>query len=82
VADAIRCGWADAGICHRIASEEASLRFLSVREEQYDLCYPATAEGDLRIKALLQVIRSSSYRRLLGELPGYAPGHTGEVQDV
>ena len=34
VADAIRGSWADAGVCLRLASEEANLRFLSVRRER------------------------------------------------
>jgi molybdate-binding protein/DNA-binding XRE family transcriptional regulator len=82
VADAVRYGWADIGVCHRLVSEEATLRFFAVREEYFDLCYPETAESDPRIKVLLQVVRSSSYRRLLGELPGYTTSQAGEVQSV
>ena len=33
VAEAIRAGWADAGICLRLTSDEANLSFLSVRRE-------------------------------------------------
>jgi molybdate-binding protein len=82
VADAVRCGWADVGVCHRLASEEAGLHFFGVRQEQFDLCYPSDAEDDPRIAALIQVIRSSSYRRLLGELPGFDSSPAGEVQMV
>jgi molybdate-binding protein len=82
VAEAIRCGWADAGVCHRLASEEAGLRFFGVREEQFDLCYPEGEKDDPRIGALLAVVRSPSYRRILGELPGYATSQSGEVRDV
>ena len=46
VAEAVRCGWADAGVCLRLASEEAGLDFLRVREEAYDLCFPERWEGD------------------------------------
>ena len=45
VAEAIRCGWADIGICLRLVSDEAGLGFLTVREEEYDYCYPAEFEG-------------------------------------
>src|SRR5262249_55566731 len=33
VAEAIRNGWADAGVCLRLVSEEAGLQFFPVREE-------------------------------------------------
>ena len=82
VADAVRCGWADIGVCHRLVSDGAGLRFLAVREEGFDLCYSAVTEGDHRIAALLRVIRSSPYHRLLAELPGYATDGAGEVRSV
>jgi len=82
VAEAVRCGWADVGVCHRLAAEEAGLRFFDVRDEHFDLCYPASSAGDPRLAALVRVVRSASYRRLLGEIPGYATGQTGEVQDA
>src|SRR5262249_41227772 len=61
VAEAVRSGWADAGICLRLVTEEAGLDFLRVREEFYDLCFQELWEGDYRIQALLRVVRSSSY---------------------
>jgi molybdate-binding protein/DNA-binding XRE family transcriptional regulator len=78
VAEAIRCGWADIGVCLRLVSEEAGLNFLPVREEHYDLCYAASTEPDPRIQALLRAVRSTSYRRILGELPGFDTANTGE----
>ncbi|MBV9123110.1 MAG: helix-turn-helix domain-containing protein [Planctomycetes bacterium] len=82
VAEALRCGWADIGVCHRLVCEEAGLRFLFIREEGFDLCFPASEEGDPRIDALLRVVRSSSYRRVLGELPGYGTAQGGELQPI
>jgi molybdate-binding protein/DNA-binding XRE family transcriptional regulator len=79
VASAIRARWADAGICLRLASEEADLGFLSVREEAYEICFPDFLAQDPRIRALLQVVRSVAYRRLLDELPGYGTTRTGEL---
>lgn len=78
VADAIRTGWADAGVCLRLVSEEQGLDFLSVRQEAYELCFPATMSSDPRVRALLAVVRSASYRRMLAELPGYDSSQTGE----
>ncbi len=82
VAEAVRCGWADIGVCLRLVSEEAGLRFLSVREESYDICYPESAEGDPRMQALVRAVRSPSYRQILGELPGFDTTHTGELVTV
>jgi molybdate-binding protein/transcriptional regulator with XRE-family HTH domain len=82
VAEAVRSGWADAGVCLRLVSDEAGLDFLGVREEAYDLCFPTLWEGDIRIQALLNVVRSPSYRRALGELPGYNSVESGDLQHV
>ena len=45
VAEAVRCGWADVGVCLQLVSEEAGLKFLSVRRESYDLCYAGRDES-------------------------------------
>lgn len=82
VAEAIRCGWADVGVCLRLASEEAGLSFLSIREEEYDFFYLKQLEGDPRIQALVAAVRSTSYRGLLGGLPGYDATETGELERV
>ncbi len=82
VAEAIRGESADAGICLRIASEEAGLSFLSVRQEAYEICMPDDLLHDRRGRALLNVIRSTAYRRLLADLPGYSSTRTGDLQPV
>ena len=82
VADAIRTGFADAGVCLKFVSEEAGLDFIGVREEAYDLCFPTAMTGDPRIQALLTVLRSTQYRQLIGELPGYDSKDTGTVQQI
>lgn len=82
VADALRCGWADVGVCHRLVSEEAGLRFFSIRNESFDLCFPESEEDDPRVQALVDLVRSLSFRKLLGELPGYDTTRAGTVQGV
>jgi molybdate-binding protein len=82
VAEAIRCGWADIGVCLRMVSEEAGLGFLNVREEDYDFCYPTELDGDPRLQALVDTVRSASYRGMLRELPGYDSTETGELQRI
>jgi molybdate-binding protein len=82
VVEAIRSGWADLGVCVRLASEEGQLRFLPVATEPYDLCYRLADARDPRLIALARAVRSPEYRRLLAELPGYRPLHLGETEDV
>ena len=82
VAEVIRAQSADAGICLRLASEEAGLGFLSVRHEAYEICLPDSVLADGRGRALLQVVRSSAYRRLLADLPGYDAAKTGDLRPV
>ena len=82
VAEAVRCGWADLGVCLRLVSDEAGLGFLSVREEQYDYCYPVELEGDPRIQALVETVRSSTYRGVLSDLPGYDAVESGELERI
>ncbi len=82
VAEAVRCGWADVGVCLQLVCEEAGLRFLGVRQDTYDLCFASDAETDPRLQALLRTIRSSTYRKLLSELPGYDPSEMGQMQRV
>jgi molybdate-binding protein/transcriptional regulator with XRE-family HTH domain len=82
VAEAIRCGWADVGVCVRLACEEAGLRFLNVREEAYDLCFPTELESDPRLRALVQVVRSAAFRRWLSEVPGYDCLAAGDLHRI
>lgn len=82
VAEAIRQGWADAGVCLRLACEEAGLDFLAVRQEAYDLCVPSDFLGDPRAVALIRIVQSTAFRRILGELPGYSTVSSGEIQSV
>ncbi len=78
VADAVRNGWADAGVCLRLVGEDAGLDFLPVRREAYDLCLPSRSREDIRIRALVEILRSPAFRATLGELPGYGSRETGE----
>jgi len=79
VVEAVRSGWADAGISVRLVSEEAGLQFINVRDEAYDLCVPEASMEDPRVRALIDVIRSNSLRNMFGDLPGYDVKDTGEL---
>ncbi|MFN8626201.1 MAG: substrate-binding domain-containing protein [Candidatus Binatia bacterium] len=78
----IRTGWAQAGVCVRLAAAEAGLPFLNVREEDYDLCYREDAAHDPRLQALARALRSQALRRTLGELPGYDTSAMGTLVTV
>jgi len=79
VVDAVRSGFAEAGVSMRLVTEEAGLQFIPVREEAYDLCIPEAFEEDPRVRALIEVVRSKLLRSLLGDLPGYDNKETGEM---
>jgi putative molybdopterin biosynthesis protein len=82
LAEAIRSGWAQAGVCVELACREAGLPFLPVQSEAYDLCYPEEFRSDPRLLGLVKVLRSTGCRRLLGDLPGYDTSNTGDEQVV
>jgi molybdate-binding protein/transcriptional regulator with XRE-family HTH domain len=82
VAQAIRCGWAEAGVAVRLAAEEAGLGFLEVQREDYDLCYSESLREEPAIAALRKVLRSSRLRKLYRDLPGYDVDRMGEEREV
>ncbi|MFN0056575.1 MAG: substrate-binding domain-containing protein, partial [Planctomycetales bacterium] len=79
VAEALRNNWADAGVCPRLVSEAAGLRFFPVRQAAYQLCYPADLADDFRIRSLVQTVRSKSFRDKLQLLPGISSANSGEL---
>jgi len=82
VAEMVRSGWAQAGVCVQLSAEDAGLRFLPVRTESLDLCFASSMQRDPRVQALIRLLRSRSHRRLVDELPGYNARHTGELVPV
>jgi molybdate-binding protein/DNA-binding XRE family transcriptional regulator len=79
VAEAVRAGWAEAGVCVRFSAAEAGLNFLPVRSETLDLCFPTAFKHDPRIQALVRLLQARACRRLISELPGYDARETGEL---
>ncbi len=80
VADVLRSGFAQAGVCVRLAARERGLDFLPVRTEAYDLCFPAELEDDPRMEALVDAVRSRGFREAVAALPGYDARATGALQ--
>lgn len=79
VAQAIRSGFAQAGVSVRLVCEEEGLDFLSVRKEPYDLCFHKASRNDPRVQAMVEVIQSPAYQKQLAGLPGYDNHKTGEL---
>lgn len=79
VAEAVRSGWAEAGICVRLSAAEAGLNFRPVRKESLDFCFANQSQRDPRVQALIRLLRSRSFCQLVSELPGYDSRHTGEI---
>jgi molybdate-binding protein/DNA-binding XRE family transcriptional regulator len=79
VAEAVRAGWAEAGVCVRLSAVEAGLNFLPLRIETLDLCFSAAIQHDPRIQALVRLLQARASRRLISELPGYDARETGEL---
>jgi molybdate-binding protein/DNA-binding XRE family transcriptional regulator len=79
VAEAVRAGWAEAGVCVQFSAEDAGLNFLPLRTETLDLCFPSGNQHDPRIQALVRLLRGRACRRLISELPGYDARETGEI---
>ena len=82
VAEAVKSGWADVGVCQRMAAEERKVRFLPVCQEVYDLCIRSQDATEPRVAALIRVLRSAEFRCMLQELPGYVPQDLGELEPI
>jgi molybdate-binding protein/transcriptional regulator with XRE-family HTH domain len=82
VATTVASGWAEAGLCVRPAAAEAQLGFIPLQQEAYELCVAENALGDPRVRALLAVLQSATYRRWLADVPGCHARDTGDLRTV
>jgi molybdate-binding protein/DNA-binding XRE family transcriptional regulator len=82
VADAIRTGQADVGVCLRLVSEQAGLRFIPVRQEAFELCFPAPFATDVRLKKLIELVRSPQLQALFSPFPGYKLSRVVEYRAI
>jgi len=80
VAVAIRNGFADAGMCTSSIASASGLHFTPVASEDYELALRHELLGDLRIRTLIDIIRSEEYRALLVKSGGYKTTLTGTVR--
>ena len=80
VAAAVAGGRADVGVGVLSAARALGLDFVELGAEQYDLVIPAEFYGSALLEPLLDLIRTSDFRRQIDALGGYDTSMTGEVQ--
>ncbi len=79
VAAAVLDGIADAGMGIMAAANALELDFVPVTTERYDLAIPEKYLKEPRIQALLEIIRSTSFKNKVQALGGYDTSRTGEI---
>ncbi|MBW2059036.1 MAG: molybdopterin biosynthesis protein [Deltaproteobacteria bacterium] len=82
VAVAVLSGSADVGIGIYSAARAQGLWFVPLTTERYDLVIPDCFFNDEKIQALLDVIRSESFKRSVEELGGYDVTGMGEPVEL
>lgn len=82
VAFAIRSGYAQAGVAVKLAAEEAGLGFVSLANEDYELCYRDDLRASAPLAALRKVLKRAALKRLSAELPGLDVTRMGEERVV
>jgi molybdate-binding protein/transcriptional regulator with XRE-family HTH domain len=82
VASIVSSGWAEAGICVKPAAAEARVRFITLQKEAYELCVADDHFDDPRVQALVATLQSTTYRRLIADVPGCVSSETGTVRRV
>ncbi len=82
VAATVSSGWAEAGLCVKPAAEEARLGFIPLQQEAYELCVAEARLDDPRIRALIAVLHSSTYRQWIADVPGCHTRETGDLRTV
>ncbi|RMH81445.1 MAG: helix-turn-helix domain-containing protein [Acidobacteria bacterium] len=73
LAISIRNHFGDAGVGTRYIAIKHSLGFLSVKKEDYCICYRQELEEEKDFLKLIALLMSKRYRQVLESLPGYLP---------
>ena len=82
VAVAVLSGRADAGMAVYSSARALGLDFIPVADERYDLVIPETGMDDHKIRVLLEIVSSGSFRREVAALGGYDVSGSGEVMGI
>lgn len=82
VAATVASGMADAGFGIEAAARQFGLDFIPIATERYYLaCREASLELSA-VKALLGILRSRKFSRMVAKLPGYDSSGAGNIMDV
>ena len=79
VAVAVLSGAADTGLGIYAAAQALGLDFIPVTRERYDLVIPTAFLEDPRIRLLLEIIRSDTFKEKVLEMGGYEIEETGNT---
>jgi putative molybdopterin biosynthesis protein len=79
VAVAVLSGRADAGMAIYASARALDLDFIPVAEERYDLVFSETCWEDPKIRLLLEIIVSDSFRGMVKSLGGYDVTESGKL---
>jgi putative molybdopterin biosynthesis protein len=82
VAVNVLSGRADCGMAIFAAARALGLDFIPVAEERYDLIVPESSWGDPKIRFVLEIIVSESFRSTVQEMGGYDVRSSGRIMGV
>jgi putative molybdopterin biosynthesis protein len=82
VAVNVLSGRADCGMAIHAAARALDLDFIPVAEERYDLIIPGSCWEDPKIRMVLEIIVSDSFRSMVEAMGGYDVTNTGRVMGV
>lgn len=80
IAQAVRSGRADCGIATRAVAQAASLDFVPLTWERFDLVLRQRDYFRPGLQTLFKFARTATFRDRAGELGGYEVGETGDVR--
>ncbi|MFN7065957.1 MAG: substrate-binding domain-containing protein [Aquificaceae bacterium] len=72
-------GFGDVGISLRSLAKESGLEFISVKWEDYCLCYREEMEQDRSFLKLVELLGSKRYSHILNYIPGYEKRYLEEA---
>ncbi|MGO9021178.1 MAG: molybdopterin biosynthesis protein [Syntrophobacteraceae bacterium] len=82
VAVNILSGRADAGMAIYSSAKALDLGFIPIGRERYDLVIAESAWTDFKMRTLLDIIASDSFRRMVTSMGGYDVSNSGRIMGI
>ncbi len=82
VAVNILSGRADAGMAIYSSAKALDLGFIPIGRERYDLVISEGAWSDFKMRAVLDIIASDSFRRIVTSMGGYDVSNSGRIMGI